>query len=142
MKLAPINLSNSGRMEALLRAGRLYLSLQDAVALALENNLDIELQRYGPRLAEADLLRAKAGGVVRGVPTGISQGPTSATSLSTGGGAGTGVAGAGGSSGGGRSSARTAPPSCSPERRYPPSTKSRLSTTVGVTGHRCSRIRC
>ena len=36
-------------MEALLRAGRLYLSLQDAVALALENNLDIELQRYGPR---------------------------------------------------------------------------------------------
>ena len=80
--VAAINLSNSGRMEALLRAGRLYLSLQDAVALALENNLDIELQRYGPRLAEADLLRAKAGGVVRGVPTGISQGPASASSLS------------------------------------------------------------
>ena len=71
----PINLSNSGRIEALLRAGRLYLSLRDAVALALENNLDIELQRYGPRLAEADLLRANAGGVVRGIPTGISQGP-------------------------------------------------------------------
>ncbi len=97
----PINLSNSGRIEALLRAGRLYLSLRDAVALALENNLDIELQRYGPRLAEADLLRANAGGVVRGIPTGISQGPNSASSLSTGGGAGTGVAGAGGSSGGG-----------------------------------------
>jgi outer membrane protein TolC len=102
--VAAINLSNSGRMEALLRAGRLYLSLQDAVALALENNLDIELQRYGPRLAEADLLRAKAGGVVRGVPTGISQGPASASSLSTGGGAGTGVAGSGGSSGGGTGS--------------------------------------
>lgn len=103
-EVAPINLSNSGRIEALLRAGRLYLSLQDAVALALENNLDIELQRYGPRLAEADLLRARAGGVVRGVPTGVSQGPTSASSLSTGGGAGTGVAGAGGSSGGGTGS--------------------------------------
>ena len=47
-EVAPINLTNSGRIESLLRAGRLYLSLQDAVALALENNLDIELQRYGP----------------------------------------------------------------------------------------------
>src|SRR6476469_2411028 len=100
-EIAPINLSNSGRIESLLRAGRLYLSLQDAVALALENNLDIELQRYGPQIAQADLLRAQAGGVARGVPTGITQGPTSATSLSTGGGAGTGVAGAGGSAGGG-----------------------------------------
>ena len=51
-EVAPINLTNSGRIESLLRAGRLYLSLQDAVALALENNLDIELQRYGPRIAE------------------------------------------------------------------------------------------
>lgn len=90
--VAPINLNNSGRLESLLRAGRLYLSLQDAVALALENNLDIELQRYGPRLADSDLLRAKAGGVVRGIPTNIAQGPQSTASLSTGGGAGTGVA--------------------------------------------------
>src|SRR3954471_14450196 len=89
---APINLSNSGRMDALLRAGRLYLSLQDAVALALENNLDIELQRYGPRLAEADLLRARAGGVVRGVPTNIAQGPSSAANLQTGGAGGGGAA--------------------------------------------------
>jgi outer membrane protein TolC len=102
--VGPINLTNSGRMESLLRAGRMYLSLQDAVALALENNLDIELQRYGPQIAQADLLRAQAGGVARGVPTGISQGPTSATSLSTGAGAGTGVAGAGGSAGGGTGS--------------------------------------
>src|ERR671912_391974 len=68
-EVAPINLTNSGRLESLLRAGRLYLSLNDAVALALENTLDIELQRYGPRIAEADALRAQAGGVVRGVPT-------------------------------------------------------------------------
>src|SRR5215210_7892425 len=74
----PINLGNSGRLEALLRAGRLYLSLNDAIALALENNLDIELQRYGPRIAETDVLRAQAGGVVRGVPTAISSGPSSA----------------------------------------------------------------
>jgi outer membrane protein TolC len=77
-EVAPINLANSGRIEQLLRAGQLYLSLQDAIALALENNLDIELQRYGPRLAQADLLRAQAGGVVRGVPASISQGPSSA----------------------------------------------------------------
>jgi outer membrane protein TolC len=80
----PINLGNSGRLEALLRAGRLYLSLNDVIALALENNLDIELQRYGPRIAEADLLRAQAGGVVRGVPTSISAGPSSAANLQTG----------------------------------------------------------
>ena len=101
--VAPINLSNSPRLESLLRAGRLYLSLNDAVALALENNLDIELQRYGPQLAQADLLRAQAGGVIRGIPTSISNGPSSAKSLSTGGGAGTGVSGAGGSAGGGGS---------------------------------------
>jgi outer membrane protein TolC len=102
-EVAPINLSNSGRLEALLRAGRLYLSLQDAVALALENNLDIELSRYGPQIAQTDLMRARAGGVVRGIPTSIANGPNSAASLSTGGGAGTGVAqtGGGGSAGGG-----------------------------------------
>ncbi len=57
----PINLSNSGRLDSLLRAGKIYLSLQDAIALALENNLDIELSRYGPRLADADILRARTG---------------------------------------------------------------------------------
>jgi len=51
--VAPVNLSNSSRLEALLRAGRLYLSLQDTIALALENNLDIELQRYGAQVASA-----------------------------------------------------------------------------------------
>src|SRR4051794_40401921 len=42
----PINLTNSSRLEALVRAGNLYLSAQDVIALALENNLDIEIQRY------------------------------------------------------------------------------------------------
>ncbi|HWB97651.1 MAG TPA: TolC family protein [Bryobacteraceae bacterium] len=76
----PISLSNSPRLENLLRAGNLYLSLQDAIALALENNLDIEIQRYGPQLADASILRAKAGGFVRGVTTSVTQGPTSAQS--------------------------------------------------------------
>lgn len=110
-QVAPIHLTNSNRMEALLRAGRIYMSLQDAIALALENNLDIELQRYGPRIAQADLLRAQAGGVARGVPLSISQGPQSAggglagTGVSTTGsgvsGSFTGTGGGGGASAGG-----------------------------------------
>ncbi len=77
-QVPPINLANSNRLESLLRAGNLYLSMQDAIALALENNLDIEIQRYGPQLADASVLRAKAGGFVRGVTTSVTQGPSSA----------------------------------------------------------------
>jgi outer membrane protein TolC len=75
----PANLGNSNRIEALLRAGRVYLSLQDAIALALENNLDIELQRYGPRLASTDLLRAQSGSAIRGVSSSVA-GATGASS--------------------------------------------------------------
>ncbi|MBI2689317.1 MAG: TolC family protein [Acidobacteria bacterium] len=64
-EVAPINLGNSSRLDQLLRAGKLYLSLQDAIALALENNLDIELQRYGPRISEAEFQRANAGSLSR-----------------------------------------------------------------------------
>lgn len=78
-QIAPIDLANSNRLESLLRAGKLYLSLQDAIALALENNLDIALQRYGTQLADANILRAKAGGFLRGVNTSVTAGPTSAT---------------------------------------------------------------
>ncbi len=81
---APVNLANSGRLDALLRAGKIYLSLQDAIALALENNLDIELQRYGPRIADSDILRAEAGGLLRGVPTSVARGATSAVAQATG----------------------------------------------------------
>src|SRR5205823_1310133 len=76
--VGPVNLGNSGRLDALLRAGKLYLSLQDTIALALENNLDIELQRYGAQVAEASILRAKAGGLLRGVTTAVTQGPSGA----------------------------------------------------------------
>ena len=74
----PIRSANSSRLESLLRAGKLYLSLQDTIALALENNLDIEIQRYTPLQAESDLLRAQAGGLLRGVPTSVTNGPASA----------------------------------------------------------------
>src|SRR6476469_7482149 len=58
---------NSSRIESLVRAGNLYLSLQDAIALALENNLDIATQRYATPIAKTDLLRAQGGGILRGL---------------------------------------------------------------------------
>ena len=58
--VAPINISNSGRADSLIRAGNLYLSLSDAIAMALENNIDIEVSRYGYPLADAGLLNAQA----------------------------------------------------------------------------------
>ncbi|GIU78390.1 MAG: hypothetical protein KatS3mg005_1628 [Bryobacteraceae bacterium] len=67
----PVRLENSNRLESLLRAGILYLSLADTIAIALENNLDLELSRYTPMIAQADLLRARAGGLLRGVPTAV-----------------------------------------------------------------------
>jgi outer membrane protein TolC len=74
----PLAFQNSPRVHELIRAGALYLSLQDALALAIENNLDIELQRFTLPAADADVLRARGGGVVRGlnftlaeVPTGV-----------------------------------------------------------------------
>jgi outer membrane protein TolC len=96
--VAPINLSNSARLESLIRAGNIYLSLQDAIALSLENNLDIEVQRYGPRLAEANLLRAQAGGLLRGQTQSVASGPTSAVNQLNGG-SGTGSQSSSGSSG-------------------------------------------
>jgi outer membrane protein len=99
----PVNLANSSRLESLLRAGNLYLSAQDAVALAVENNLDIEVQRYGPLLAEEVLRRARAGGALRSVGVGVASGPASVsltgvtvTNIGT-----VGTAGQGVSSGGG-----------------------------------------
>ena len=81
--VAPIDLANSNRIESLLRAGNLYLSLEDAVALALENNLDIQIARYGPLAAQTDLQRAEAGGALRGVSQNVAQGPASATGAGT-----------------------------------------------------------
>ena len=62
-----VRYENSSRVHDLIRAGNLYLSLRDALALAIENNLDVELQRYLLPVGDTELLRAKGGGVTRGL---------------------------------------------------------------------------
>src|SRR6267154_404154 len=49
---------NTPRIESLIRDGKLYLSLNDAIALALENNLDIAIARYNLQIADTDILRS------------------------------------------------------------------------------------
>jgi outer membrane protein len=71
--LPPPNLTNSPRIDDLLHDGKVYLSINDAVALALENNLDIAIQRYNLNIADTDVLRADAGASILGVPTGVVQ---------------------------------------------------------------------
>src|SRR5438270_9407929 len=73
----PAKLTNSPRLESLVRGGNLYLSAQDVIALALENNLDIAVQRYSPFLAQEVLRRAQGGGLLRSVDTPVAAGPTS-----------------------------------------------------------------
>ena len=72
-----IQLNNSSRLEQLTRAGILYLNAQDVVALTIENNIDVEVQRYGPLLALEVLRRAQSGGALRSVGAGVAQGPQS-----------------------------------------------------------------
>jgi outer membrane protein len=72
-----INLTDSPRLESLMRAGNLYLSSQDVIALAIENNLDVEVQRYGPLLAREVLRRAQGGGALRTVGAAVAPGPQS-----------------------------------------------------------------
>jgi outer membrane protein len=69
----PVRLSDSDRMKILIRAGKLYLTVHDALALALENNIDIENARYNPTLQAWNLERSQAGGALPGVASGSSQ---------------------------------------------------------------------
>jgi outer membrane protein TolC len=78
-EVSRVSFEDSPRIDKLMRAGNIYLSLRDAIALALENNLDIESSRYAPKLALADLERASAGQLLRNVSTSISSGPSSAS---------------------------------------------------------------
>ena len=91
-------LANSPRIEQLFQNGKLMLSLNDAIALALENNLDLAIARYNLNIADTDILRTKAGAATRGVATGLVQGTPGGGV----GGFGTGAqgAGAGGTTGG------------------------------------------
>ena len=80
LKVAEPELANTPRLNQLIQDGKLMLSLDDAIALALENNLDIRVQRYLPWFGEVSLLRTKAGGVLEGVsnaPLLLGSGPAS-----------------------------------------------------------------
>ena len=67
------NVGNSPRIDTLMRDGKIYLSIDDAVALTLENNLDIDIARYNLNIADTDFLRAKSGANILGVNAGIVQ---------------------------------------------------------------------
>ena len=68
------DMTNSPRLDQLMRNGKIYLSMDDAVALALENNLDIAIQRYNFGIADTDVMRAKSGANgILGVPFGVVQ---------------------------------------------------------------------
>jgi len=102
VEVPPARLADSQRLGGLLKAGKLYLTADDAVALALENNIDIEVSRYSPISAIWRLTRAEAGGALPGVPSGSQQ----ASSVASGQGVlgsqqAAGVGGGGGGAGGG-----------------------------------------
>jgi outer membrane protein len=89
---------NAPRLDSLLRDGKIYLSLSDAVTLALENNYDIAIARINLDIADTDILRTRAGGTIRGVSTGLvsnTLGGTTST-ITSGGGPGGTSSGAGG----------------------------------------------
>jgi len=71
--VAPPNLSNTPRIDQLMHDGKIYISMNDAVALALENNLDIAIARYNLNIADTDIWRAKAGSAILGVNSGVVQ---------------------------------------------------------------------
>jgi outer membrane protein TolC len=73
-RVPPVQLTNSPLITQLIRDGKLYLSLKDAIRLALENNLDLAIARYTLPIASTDVLRTQAGGIFRGVNTGVVQG--------------------------------------------------------------------
>src|SRR5206468_10582574 len=101
----PPSLANSMRLNSLVRDGKLYLSLRNAIDLALENNLDLVIARYNLPIAQMDILRTQAGGVVRGVNTGVVSGTPGGAAAGSGSGSGaggtsTGAGGAGAGNGG------------------------------------------
>jgi outer membrane protein TolC len=99
----PPNMANSARLNSMVRDGKLYLSLHDAIDLALEDNLDMVIARYNIPIAQMDIQRTAAGGQTRGVNTGVVSGtPGGSSGVGTGSGAGAGgtTSGAGGAGAG------------------------------------------
>ncbi len=83
-----LDLSNSPRLENLIRDGKIYISLKDAIAVAIENNLDLAYFRYNFPIAQTDILRTKAGSPANGVNTAVVQSTQGGFGASTGGGGG------------------------------------------------------
>jgi outer membrane protein len=75
--VTPARLTDSPRLESLVRSGNLYLSARDVIALVLENNLDIAVQRYGSFLGREVQRRTEGGGYLRQVDTALISGPQS-----------------------------------------------------------------
>src|ERR1700722_7357503 len=72
-EVPPARLANSERMKSLIKGGTLYLTAEDAVNLAIENNIDVEIARYNPISSAWSLERSLAGGALPGVPSAASQ---------------------------------------------------------------------
>lgn len=102
---------NSVRLADLVKDGKIYLSLSDALALAIENNYDIAIARYNLDIADTDILRAKSGApILFGAPSGLVTGTLggSTSTLSTGGGPGGTTVGSGGAGSGASGLSETA----------------------------------
>lgn len=89
----PPDLNNTPRLEQLIQNGKLMLSMDDSVALALENNLDIAIARYNLNIADTDILRAKSGSNILGVNAGVVQNTPGGTTGGLSGTVGSGVGG-------------------------------------------------
>ena len=100
--IAKASFTNSIQLNDLVKNGKIYLSLSDAIALAIENNYDIAIARYDLDIADTDILRTKTGNAPLGAPSGLVTGTLggSTSILSTGGGPG-GTAGGSGGAGSG-----------------------------------------
>ncbi|HEX5234665.1 MAG TPA: TolC family protein [Silvibacterium sp.] len=98
----PADFMNSPKLEDLVKEGKIYLSLSDAIVLALENNYDIAIQRYNLNIADTELLRARAGSTLFGVNSGLVTGTlgSSGATVASGGGPGGTSVGAGGAGSG------------------------------------------
>jgi outer membrane protein TolC len=83
-----LDLTNSPRLQSLIREGKIYLSLRDAIALAIENNLDLAYFRYNFPIAQTDIQRTKAGSPANGVNASVTQSTQGGFSSSNGGGGG------------------------------------------------------
>jgi len=97
-EVAEPNLSNSSRVDQLMQDGKLYISINDAIALALENNLNIAIARYNLNIADTDIWRSLAGSSVSGVNTGVVQNTPGISLAALGGGGGGTGPGQGGTS--------------------------------------------